>query len=150
MRLRMSDRARIALWLLGAWVILLPALLRLVKTPRLLAEPLPATPVDRTNAHYARVWLFLLETRPFVPPGATYTTIGPTRDDDMLLFELSMGLLADRTALPTTYWGVRQPREGDRAKYVLSLGCVAPPGEVPRLRARLSEGCVYERMGKRR
>jgi len=117
----------------GAWVSAGPRL------------RIPATPVDLVNSVYARHWLLVQEARDFIPAGESYTAIAGDKDDEMLLFMLSSGVLFDRVALPTSLWKV--PVVGaDRARYVISFGDERPAGPA-RLVRRFADGCVWERSG---
>lgn len=104
----------------------------------------PATPLDRTNARLARLWMFLLEVRDKVPEGASYTLRAPDADDEMALYMLSLGILYKHTALPSSYFGRATP-EGVRARYVLAYGGAldGTRGALPIFRAR--DGIVYAR-----
>ena len=105
---------------------------------------IPRTPVDHVNGLYARQWVLLEEAKELIPASQTYTAVARNEDEEMLLFMLSLGALPDRSALPTSYWRVPQPGQGDRARYVVSFGCVEPSGPN-RLLRRISNGCVFER-----
>jgi hypothetical protein len=103
-----------------------------------------ATAVDRSNPRYAKHLLLLGEARQLIPVGQCYTAIARNADDEMLLFMLSLGVLPDRAARPTSYWGTPRVGQGDRARYVVSLDCLEPTGPH-RLLEKTPDGCVWER-----
>jgi hypothetical protein len=131
-------------WLTGAILLLaFPARFWIrAAPPRLLTA---ATPLDATDPAAARQWLFLSRTRATVPRGATYTVIAPTKDVEMNLFMLSLGLLPEAQALPSSYYGV-PASEGNRARFVLVYEEARRP-EGLRLRESFPEGKVFERSG---
>ncbi len=131
------------LWLAGASLLLVfPLRLWIRAAPRdLLARQI--SPVDHTDGAAARQWTFLWKARTVVPPGTTYTVIAPTRDVEMNLFMMSLGLLPEAEGLPSSYYGVPTPN-GFRARYVLAYQSALQPGlHVPR--AVFTDGTVYER-----
>jgi hypothetical protein len=131
------------LWIVGTLLLLAPPLIRWVAWP--VPISVPRTPVDHVNGLYARQWALIEAARGIIPPGQTYTAIARDKEDEMLLFMLSLGLLADRAPMPSSYW--KGPvAEGGRARYVLSYECFEPPGGA-RLVRRFPEGCVWERAG---
>jgi hypothetical protein len=140
----MRDRAQTVLLLVESFVLLLFPLRHWIRaSPR---EPLaaPATPLDRTDGVAARQWLFLRQARTTVPPGETYTVVAPTRDVEMNLFMMSLGLLPEARGLPSSYYEVPTPEIGSQARYVLAYENAPASGRV-RLRAVFAEGQVYER-----
>jgi len=129
------------LWIAGALSLLAPPLIRWIASP--VSLTIPATPVDRVNGLYARQWALVQEAREIVPAGQSFTTIARNKDDEMLLFMLSVGVLRNRSPVPSSYW--KGPvAEGARARYVVSYECFEPPGAA-RLMRRFPEGCVWER-----
>jgi hypothetical protein len=132
------------LWLLGASLLLVFPIRLWIRAapPDLLARP--TTPVDQTDGAAARQWIFLRKVRTVLPPGATYTVIAPTRDVEMNLFMMSLGLLPEAEGLPSSYHGVPTPKIGSRARYVLAYQSSLPPG-APLPRAVFTDGTVSER-----
>jgi len=128
-------------WIAGTLSLLVPSLARWIPPPASISVPL--TPVDKVNWLYARQWALVQEARELVPAGQSYTTIARDKDEEMLLFMLSLGVLRDRYPVPTSYW--KGPvAEGARARYVVSYECFEPSGAA-RLVRRFPEGCVWER-----
>lgn len=126
----------------AVWVVAtLLLLMSLVLGWRSASLRIPDTPVDRVNTLYAKQWLLLRQAEAIIPPGQGYTVIAEDKDEEMLLFELSLGVLPDRPAIPTSYWRTLQPG-GDRARYVVSFECLVPPGQR-QLVARVANGCVF-------
>ena len=109
----------------------------------------PVTPVDGIDPAAARQWTFLRRARAVVPAGATYTVTAPTRDVEMNLYMMSLGLLPDARGIPSSYYGVSTAERGARARYVLAYDN-PPMSEDVRLRAGFPEGNVYERPGSAR
>lgn len=138
---RAPWRVSSVLWIAGTLALLAPPLVRWIDSPVSLAIPL--TPVDRVNWLYARQWALVQEAREVVPAGETFTTIAKDKDDEMLLFMLSVGVIRKRFPIPTSYWH-RPVAEGAQARYVVSYECFEPAG-APRLLRRFPEGCVWER-----
>ncbi len=134
-----------AVWIAGTCALLVPPVVGWFSTPE--SFRIPETPVDRTNALYAQEWLLLQQTKEIIPPGQSYTVIAGDKNEEMLLFMLSLGVLLDRPAMPTTYWRIPQPEQGDRARYVVSFGCVEPAGRK-RLVRRTTNGCIWEELGE--
>ena len=129
------------LWIAGSLSLLAPPLIRWIASP--VSLTIPMTPVDRVNWLYARQWALVQEAREIVPAGQSFTTIARNKDDEMLLFMLSVGVLRNRSPVPSSYW--KGPvAEGARARYVVSYECFEPPGAA-RLMRRFPEGCVWER-----
>ena len=140
----MRHGALTFLWLAGSSLLLVfPIRLWIRAAPRdLLARP--TTPVDHTDGAAARQWIFLCKARTVLPPGTTYTVIAPTRDVEMNLFMMSLGLLPEAEGLPSSYYGVPTPKIGFRARYVLAYQSALQPGlHLPR--AVFTDGTVYER-----
>jgi hypothetical protein len=135
-----AGRTPAAAWVIGTLVLVTLTLARWIAAPSSLA--IPATPVDRTNAYYARHWSLVNEARRVIPPGQTYTVIAADRDSEMLLFMLSLGVLTDHRPLPSSYFRVPLPH-GKCARFVISYDCIVP--EDARLLQRFPEGCVWER-----
>ena len=129
------------LWIAGTVMLLAPPLVRWMASPVSLA--LPLTPVDRVNTLYAREWALVHSATAVVPPGQSFTAIARDKDEEMILFMLSVGALRGQYPVPSSYWS-RPVADGDRARYVVSYECVEPPG-APRLVRRFPEGCVWER-----
>ena len=140
----MRHGALTFLWLAGASLLLVfPLRLWIRAAPRdLLAQQI--SPVDYTDGAAARQWIFLRKARTVIPPGTTYTVIAPTRDVEMNLFMMSLGLLPEAEGLPSSYYGVPTPETGFRARYVLAYQSALQPGlHLPR--AVFTDGTVYER-----
>ena len=140
----MRHGALTFLWLAGASLLLVfPLRLWIRAAPRdLLARQI--SPLDHTDGAAARQWIFLWKARTIVPPGTTYTVIAPTRDVEMNLFMMSLGLLPEAEGLPSSYYGVPTPEIGFRARYVLAYQSALQPGlHLPR--AVFTDGTVYER-----
>lgn len=135
-----AGRTSAAVWLLGTLALVALTLARWISAPASLA--VPATPVDRTNAFYARHWTLVHEAVGVIPPGQTYTTVAADLESEMLLYMLALGVLTDNLALPSSYFRVPQPH-GRNARFVISYDCVVP--ENARLLRRFPEGCVWER-----
>jgi hypothetical protein len=104
----------------------------------------PGTPLDHVNGLFASHWMLLEQAKEVIPAAQTYTAVARGGEEEMLLFILSLAVLPDRTALPTSYWRLPQPGQGDRARYVISFGCLEPSG-AHRLVRRLPNGCIFER-----
>jgi hypothetical protein len=131
------------LWVAGTCLLLVRPLLGVFATAGSFA--IPSTPMDRVNGQYANMWMLLEQAKEVIPAAATYTAVSRGgEEEESLLFILSLGILTDRTALPNSYWSVHQAGQGDRARYVVSLGCLEPTG-AHRLVRRIVYGCVFER-----
>ena len=130
------------LWIAGALALLAPPLVRWFASP--VSFHVPLTPVDRVNWLYARQWALVQEAREAVPDGQAFTAIAKDKDEEMLLFMLSIGVLRNRFPMPSSYWA-NPVADGARARYVVSYECVEPAGS-PRLVKRFPEGCVWERL----
>lgn len=140
-RIRASSRSP-TFWLIGTCLLLAHPLHNWLQS----SAPLrfPQTPVDNVNLLYAEQWLLLKEAARIIPEGHSYTAVARDRDTEMLLFILSLGALPGREPLPTSYWRATLGSEADRAEYVVSFGCVEPPGRN-RLRLRFATSCVFDR-----
>ena len=131
------------LWIAGTCLLLVRPLLGVFSAAGSLQ--IPGTPMDHVNGQYASMWMLLEQAKEVIPAAQTYTTVARGgEEEESLLFILSLGVLPDRTALPTSYWSVHQPGQGERARYVVSYGCLEPPG-THRLVRRIANGCVFER-----
>ncbi len=129
------------LWIAGTLSLLAPPFVRWMASP--VSFHVPLTPVDRVNWLYARQWALVQEAREAVPAGQTFTTIAKDKDEEMLLFMLSVGVIRSRFPMPTSYW--RMPvADGAQARYVVAYECLEPAG-ASRLVRRFPEGCVWER-----
>lgn len=129
------------LWFAGTLALLAPPVIRWVASP--VPISVPRTPVDHVNGLYARQWALIQAAREIVPAGQSYTLIARDKEEEMLLFMLSVGVLRDRSPMPSSYW--KGPvAEGARARYVVSYECLEPSGGA-RLMRRFPEGCVWER-----
>jgi hypothetical protein len=129
------------LWIAGTLSLLAPPLIRWIASP--VSLNIPTTPVDRVNWLYARQWSLVQQAHLIVPAGQSFTTIARDKDEEMLLFMLSLGVIRNRFPVPSSYWH-RPVAEGARAPYVVSYECLEPPGAA-RLVRRFPEGCVWER-----
>jgi hypothetical protein len=133
-------------WILAAWLLLVFPLPIWKRAPLEDLFFAPTTPVDLTYRPYARLWSFLEEARRFVPPAASYTVTAPDPDDETDLFMLSLGLLTQREALPTSFFRVPTRDAGSRARYVLAFQTRPSADSELRLVARVPNGAVYERL----
>ncbi len=131
------------LWIAGTLSLLAPPWIGWMASP--VSVAIPVTPVDRVNGLYARQWILLQAARETIPAGQSFTTIARDKEEEMLLFILSLGVLRDRFPVPASYWK-RPVAEGARARYVVSYECIEPSGAA-RLVRRFPEGCVWERPG---
>ena len=102
------------------------------------------TPLDRASPAAAAQWRFLSDALPALPPGATYTILAPTRDAEMNLFMMSLGLYVARGHLPipSSYFGVDWPGRGEGADYVLDYGCRQTAPAPAETAVRVRGGCV--------
>jgi hypothetical protein len=137
---RIGRRVSTAVWILGTLSLLAVTLARWIAAPPSLA--VPWTPVDRTNALYARQWMLVLKAHEVIPAGQTYTAIASDPDSEMLLYMLSLDLFTDHVPIPSSYFRVAFPG-GAAARYVIAYDCVVPEGAL--LLRRFPEGCVWER-----
>jgi hypothetical protein len=142
---RRSARAAGA-WILAAWLLLVFPLPIWKRAPLEDLFFVPTTPVDLTYRPYAQFWSFLEEARRFVPPAASYTVTARDPNDETDLFMLSLGLLTQREALPTSYFRVPIRDAGSRARYVLAFQTRPSADSELRLVARVPNGAVYERL----
>ncbi len=133
-------------WIVGALSLVAPPLIGWIASPP--SFRIPATPVDRVNYVYARQWSLLQKATSIVPAGQTFTTIAKDKDEEMLLFMLSLGVIRNRFPVPSSYWRV-PVAEGASARYVVSYECLEPTGAA-RVVGRFPEGCVWERSGPER
>ena len=144
----MRNRSHL-LWLFGAMLLLAFPVRDWIRAAPDFVFVRPVTPLDGIDLNTARQWTFLRRARAVVPAGATYTVIAQTRDVEMNLYMMSLGLLPDARALPTSYHGISTTDHGARARYVLAYEN-PPLSEEARLRAVFPEGNVYERPGSPR
>ena len=135
-----------AVWFAGAAALALFPLWRFFSRPLAEQLRLPITPVDRVDGARARQWRFLAESRPHVPPRASFTVLAADSDVEMALYMMSFGVLQDGIPLPTRYYGNPTPQFGREAKYVLAFDLPEAPEPEDRLRliARVPGGAVYE------
>jgi len=138
-RSRRGKAAGLLAWLVASCVLLFP--LTTWFRPVSLAE----TPLDETNPVLARQWRFLLVAAPQVPPGASFTPIAQDAQKETSLFFLSLGLIPDGRALPSSYWNKPTPSQGALAEYLLVFGL--PPAKAPGndIVAIVPDGCVLKR-----
>lgn len=141
-----SPRLFRSVWVVGTCVLLVPPVIGWFSAP--VSLKMPETPVDHVNPLYARQWVLLQQAKELVPRGESYTVIARDKDEEMALFMLSIGVLVDRTAAPSSYWNRPEAESGSRARYVVSFECLEPTGPK-RLVGRLSNGCVWDRQGAR-
>ncbi len=141
---RAHDRLVLLVWLLAALALLIFPLASWLRIAAGYRFFVPGTPLDHTRPDMAAEFDFLWNCRRLVPPGATFTVLGPARDPEMALFMVSLGVLPDRVALPSSYYGVVS-EEGARADYVLAFGCGAADRATLAFVARVRGGCVYRR-----
>ena len=107
----------------------------------------PTSPLDRvagldTDARLG--WAFLWQARDVLPPGATYTVRASNLESEMSLYMLSLGVLQGCTGLPSSYFGSPTLYAGNAARFILVYRCETVP-ENAVVRARLDDGCIYER-----
>ena len=98
-----------AVWFAGAAALALFPLWRFFSRPLAEQLRLPITPVDRVDGARARQWRFLAESRPHVPPRASFTVLAADSDVEMALYMMSFGVLQDGVPLPTRYYGNPTP-----------------------------------------
>jgi hypothetical protein len=136
-------------WLAGATVVLIVGVgTSRWKSPGS-AFHVPATPIDLTSPGRAPLWNFLTKVADAVPAGASYTVLAPNRDEEMVLFMFSLGILRKQKALPSSYAGNLSPDVGSRARFVVVYGAARPEAGPTRLIRKVAEGAVYERLGVR-
>ncbi len=141
---RNGEDLRGWIWIIGAAVVL-AAGLHSSRLPSVAAAlRVPATPLDRTSEHAARLWNFLMETRDTIPAGASYTVEAPDRDDEMTLYMFSLGIFCKQEALPSSYFGVATPDLGRRARFVLVYGVAPSRITQARLVRAVPSGGIYE------
>jgi hypothetical protein len=116
-------RGRSAAWLVASCVLILFPLAYWSRIPAGRRVFLPATPLDETNWELAREFYFLCLAAPSVPPGASFTPTAEDSNKESSLFFLSIGLLPDRRAFPSSYWDHPSPYAAAQADYRLDLGC---------------------------
>ena len=138
-----SARRLPALWLAGAFVLLLFPLARWLAIPPGYRLVSTETPLDGTRPDLAYAWRFLVLARPLVPPRARITTIARDDGREMELFMLAVGLYPDARPVPTTYF-LKPQVEGAQADYVLALDCDVPEGKAV-LVGKVPGGCVWRR-----
>jgi hypothetical protein len=109
----------------------------------------PASPTDHAHPGLAEQWLFLDGAARSVPDGATFTVRGRDPDEEMTLHMLSLGVLRQARAVPTTYYGRRVNSGAERAQYVLSYRGAVGPGPGLELVARVGGGLVLRRTAER-
>jgi hypothetical protein len=107
---------------------------------------MPATPLDWTSPQAASLWFFLARARDRVPAGTSYTVQARDPDDEMSLYMLSLGLLVEQKALPTSYFGVPTPEFGNRARFALVFGTARSRVGPGRLVCEIAGNAVYERL----
>jgi len=105
----------------------------------------PLTPLDETNAELGREFFFLCIAGPSVPSGASFTPTAEDPETETSLFFLSIGLLPDRPALPSSYWGDPKPEEAAKAEYRLDYGCARRAPGFDSV-TRVAGGCVRARV----
>jgi hypothetical protein len=93
----------------------------------------PRSPIDIAQPQYASYWRFLASAKRVVPPGATYTVKGQTLLDEMDLFAISLDVLTQARAMPSSYLSQPLP-DGDQAKYVLVHGSGQCPPDATVMR----------------
>jgi hypothetical protein len=133
------------IWIIGAAVVLAAGLHCSRLTSVAAAIRVPATPLDLTSEHAARLWGFLMEARGTIPAGASYTVEAQDRDDEMTLYMLSLGIFFNREALPSSYFGVATPDLGRRARFVLVYGTAPFRVAQGRLVRAVPSGAIYDR-----
>lgn len=88
----------------------------------------PTSPVDAVQPTYAAYWRFLVDARPLVPDGSSYTIHAGAQLEHAELFMISQGLFGGVTPYPAELWG---PQEGGgrNAKYILLYGSSRCPDD---------------------
>lgn len=142
---RNGEELRGWIGIIGAAVVLAAGLHGSRLPSMAAALRVPATPLDRTSEHAARLWSFLMEARDTIPAGASYTVEARDRDDEMNLYMLSLGIFCRQEALPSSYFGVPTPDLGRRARFVLVYGVAPSRIAQARLVRAVPSGGVYER-----
>lgn len=135
------------MWLLAA-ALVLAFPLRLWSKPagRALLR-LPATPVDVADPELASVWRFAQAAAEHVPAAATYTCRARDPVQEMNLHMVSLGLIRQATALPSSYYGRPLAELAGRARYVLVLGPLPPGLDAFEEVATVEGGVVVRRRG---
>jgi hypothetical protein len=144
-----DERPIVRLWLAATLALLFVAADAWRRIPPAYRCFVPTTPVDGMRPDIAREWAFLKGAGDFVPRGASFTVRAQDPIREMELFMVSLGVLPDRRALPSSYFA--GPAEaGAIAEYVLEFGCDSPGPAAGVLVGRLPGGCVYRRGESRR
>jgi hypothetical protein len=133
------------IWIIVAAVVLAAGLHCSRLTSVAAAFRVPATPLDLTSEHAARLWGFLMEARDTMPAGASYTVEAQDRDDEMTLYMFSLGIFFKQEALPSSYFGVATPDFGRRARFVLVYGAAPSRVAQARLVRAVPSGAIYDR-----
>jgi hypothetical protein len=134
-----------ALWLAGAFVLLLFPFAQWLAIPRGYRLVATGTPLDGTRPDLAAEWRFLALARPLVPRGARLTVIAKDDGTEMELFMLAFGLFPDCRPVPTTYFA-KPHALGKTAEYVLAFDGDAPE-EPAVLVGKVPGGSVWRRGG---
>lgn len=142
----MSDRAVKAAWLTGACIVLA----FIIRTWVILPFPRPFHPVipyQYTPMSDARYWLFLQQAAPCVTPGASFTLVGTTPEQEHEMYVLSVGAIPHAKPLPSTYFGFPHPENAAGARFIVAFGDAAAPAGAREV-CRNDFGKVFERSGR--
>lgn len=131
------------MWLIATALLFLPGI-HFWTGPK--APPIrkPETPLDLMRPEAAAHWRFARAAGPHLPPRSTYTVTAPTRDEEMSVFMISVGLITHATGLATSYFSVHHPQFGNRAEYILAYAC-AGAEPTAQLVTYAPGGCVFRR-----
>ena len=132
-------------WLLGSALVLASVLPHWARTALIDPDPFPAAPVHPWShpATLVEGWELFSEVAGILPEDASYTVHAGGGTEEMELFMLSLALLPDRRALPSSYYGEPLPDVGEAAEWIVAWPCaMATAGELV---ARLGPGCLLRR-----
>lgn len=105
----------------------------------------PASPVERVNPELGRTWRLLRDVAPRIPPGATFTVRAASAEVEMEAFMVAVGLIPHAQALPSSYYGVPQPRAGGEAEWVVVVGEASLSPEGVEVVSRSENGLLLRR-----
>jgi hypothetical protein len=118
------NRVWPALWLLASCFLLWPAVDTLL--PSHLAKiEWPQTPLDKVAPKQALQWKFARAARSAMSRGASYTVRSPDHHDTMSLYMITLGMMPDSEAQPSSYFGIPMAGGGDKAAFTLNFPCKA-------------------------
>jgi hypothetical protein len=143
-----SGGVRDILWWLGSVALLIAPAQIWSNTPLAEFRRPPDSPIDRSAPHGAAHWRLVSKAAAVLPGDASVTFRAASRDDEMSMFMIAVGLMPAADLRPSSYWNGKVT-EGAAAEYVVAFQAGADIEPGSELIGHWPEGVLLRRGAQR-